>query len=427
MHFFSPTRRHALRAGIAGIALIAASSAFAATTVTVWCWDKNFNGATIKEAGDRYAKMHPDVTINVVDFAKADLEQKLQAQLASGATDGLPDIVLIEDYGAQKYLQSFPKAFVPLSDTGKVDYKGFAPYKVALATVAGKTYSLPFDSGVTGMFYRSDYLSDAGFKSDALQDITWDKLIEIGKAVEAKTGHKLLSLDINDVGILRIMMQSAGSWYFTGDGKLAISGNPVFKAALSSYAKVLQSGIYKPVSGWADYTGAFTSGGVASTVTGVWMTGTIKANKDQSGKWAIAPIPKLDGVDGATHASNLGGSSWYVLSSAKSKDAAIDFLAQVWGKDVDFYQKILIGQGALGSLMPAREGAAFKASDDFFGGAPVWQNFSNWLAKIPGVNYGIFTNEADAAVAAQLPALAKGGSVDDAIKAIDAQIKQQMQ
>ena len=77
--------------------------------------------------------------------------------------------------------------------------------------------------------------------------------------------------------------------------------------------------------------------------------------------------------------------------------------------------------------MAARDGDAYKASDPFFGGAPVWQNFSTWLAKIPAVNYGTFTNEADAAVAAQLPSLAKGGSVDDAIKAIDAQLKQQMQ
>jgi lactose/L-arabinose transport system substrate-binding protein len=232
---------------------------------------------------------------------------------------------------------------------------------------------------------------------------------------------------LNDVGLLRIMMQSAGSWYFTPDGKPAIKDSATFKAVLSAYAKIVQSGIYKPVSGWPEYTGGFTSGEVAATITGVWMTGTIKANADQAGKWAIAPIPKLDGVDGATHASNLGGSSWYVLSSAPNKPAAIDFLAQVWGKDSDFYQKILVGQGALGSFMAARDGDAYKASDAFFGGAPVWQNFSTWLGQIPGVNYGVFTNEADAAVAAQLPGLAKGGSVDEAIAAIDAQLVQQMQ
>jgi lactose/L-arabinose transport system substrate-binding protein len=421
------SRRGAIGIVAAGLSFLSFSVAQAASTVTVWCWDKNFNGATMKEAGDRYTKMHPEVTINIVDFAKADLEQKLQAQLASGTTDGLPDIVLIEDYGAQKYLQSFTSAFEPLSDTGAIDYKTFANYKVALATVGDKTYSLPFDSGVSGMFYRSDYLAEAGYKNEDLQDITWDKLIEIGKAVEAKTGHKMLDLDLSDVGLLRIMMQSAGSWYFTPDGKAAIKDSATFKAVLSAYAKIVQSNIYKPVSGWAEYTGGFTSGEVAAAITGVWMTGTIKANPDQAGKWAIAPIPKLDGVEGATHASNLGGSSWYVLASAPNKAPAVDFLAQVWGKDADFYQKILVNQGALGSFMAAREGAAYKASDPFFGGAAVWQNFSTWLGQIPGVNFGVFTNEADAAVAAQLPGLAKGGSVDEAIAAIDAQLTQQMQ
>src|SRR5262245_52056512 len=109
----------------AGFAVFAASAASAATTITVWCWDKNFNGATMAEAGARYTAAHPDVTLNIVDFAKADLEQKLQAQLASGSTDGPPDIVLIEDYGAQKYLQSFPGAFESLGD--KIDLSGMAP------------------------------------------------------------------------------------------------------------------------------------------------------------------------------------------------------------------------------------------------------------------------------------------------------------
>ncbi len=408
----------------AGVSMLAVSIA-SAGEVTIWCWDPNFNGATMKEAAARYTAAHPETTFNIVDFAKADLEQKLQAQLASGTTDGLPDIVLIEDYGAQKYLQSFPGAFEPL--TGKVDYSGFAPYKVELATVNGQSYSLPFDSGVTGFFYRSDYLKDAGYDAAALEDITWDRFIEIGMDVEAKTGHKLVSLDLNDAGLLRIMLQSAGAWYFTPDGQPAIADNATFKAALTSFANLLKSGVYKQASGWNEYLANFTSGDAAGAVTGVWMTGTIKAQADQAGKWSVAPIPKLDGVEGATHASNLGGSSWYVLASSAEKDEATDFLASVWGKDIDFYQKILVDQGALGSLLAARDGEAFKSSDAFFGGQTVWQNFSDWLGAIPGVNYGIFTNEADAAVIAQIPALKDGGDVDAAIAAIDAQVRQQTQ
>ncbi len=408
----------------AGIQLLTATTALA-TEITVWCWDPNFNGATMKEAAARYSAAHPDVTVNVVDFAKADLEQKLQAQLASGTTDGLPDIVLIEDYGAQKYLQSFPGAFEPLND--KIDYSTFANYKVDLATLDGKTYSLPFDSGVTGLFYRTDILEQAGYKADQLQDITWDQFIDIAKDVKAKTGHPMLGVDLNDAGAIRILLQSAGSWYFTPEGEVHIADNPVFKAALESYAKILTTPeIWKPVSGWNEYTGAFTGGDVASVFTGVWMTATIKA-ANMPNQWGVAPLPKLANVDGATHASNLGGSSWYVLSSSAEKDAATDFLASVWAKDVDFYQKILVDQGALGSLLAARDGAAYQATDPYFGGQPVWQNFTTWLAEIPGVNYGVFTNEADSAVAAQLPSIAKGGSIDEAIAAIDTQVQQMVQ
>jgi lactose/L-arabinose transport system substrate-binding protein len=403
---------------------VLAMTAAEAKDITVWCWDPNFNVATMKEAGAIYQKTHPDVNIKVVDFAKADVEAKLQTTLASGVTDSLPDIVLIEDYGAQKYIQSFPGAFASMNDV--VDYSKFAPYKVKLATVDGKTYSMPFDSGVAGFYYRKDYLEAAGFKPEDMQNLTWDKYIEIGKKVVEKTGHKMLGLDPNDAGLIRIMMQSGGQWYFNDKGELNVVGNEALKAALQTEGKLLASGISKPASGWSDWVGTFTSGDVASVITGVWITGTIKATKDQENKWGVAPLPKLD-IKGAVAASNLGGSSWYVINSSPQKAEAIDFLNSVFGKDVDFYQKILVNQGAVGSLMDARKGDAYGTADKFFGGEKIWQKFADWLAKVPSVNYGVFTNEVDSAVAAQLPAIGKGEDVDAALKAIEAQAKSSMQ
>jgi len=125
-------------------------------TITIWSWDPNFNIPIMKEAAERYSKDNPKVTFEIVDLAKADVEQKLHINLASGVTAGLPDIVLIEDYNAQKYLQSYPGAFADLTD--KIKFSDFANYKVGLMTLDGKVYGLPFDSGVSGLFYRTDYL-----------------------------------------------------------------------------------------------------------------------------------------------------------------------------------------------------------------------------------------------------------------------------
>ena len=142
----------------------------------------------------------------------------------------------------------------------------------------------------------------------------------------------------------------------------------------------------------------------------------------------MAPVPRLN-TPGSANASNWGGSSWYVLSSspADEKAAAIDFLKDTWAGDGDFYQAILSNTGAVGTWLHAREGAAYQANDDFFGGQPIWQDFATWLSQVPDVDYGIFTSEVDSAISAQLPAIAQGGDIDAAIEAINAQAAQATQ
>lgn len=417
------TRGWCIAAGAAltGAGLLASAQA-GAVEVTVWCWDPNFNGATMQEAGERFTAAHPDFELNIVDFSREDLEQKLQAQLASGVTDGLPDIVLIEDYSAQKFLLSYPGSFEPLDD--KIDMSRFAAYKVELASLGGQAYSVPFDSGVTGWFYRTDILAEAGYQPEDLQDVTWDDVFEIGDKVLEVTGHPLLSIRVDSGADTRHMLQSAGDWYFTPEGEPNFVDNPVFAESLEVFGHLLRSDIAKNVSGWTEYTGAFVSGEVASVVSGVWMTATVKSNPEFAGLWGVAPVPRLAGIENSINASNTGGSSWYVLNSAPEKETAIQFLNDIWASDVDFYQKILVDQGALGSLLDARNGPAFQASDEFFGGQPVWQNFSDWLQEIPAVNYGIFTYEAIDALEAQVPALMAGEPTEEIVQRIDAEVRQ---
>ncbi|NMA99715.1 MAG: sugar ABC transporter substrate-binding protein [Phyllobacteriaceae bacterium] len=412
-----------LALAFAGISLTSVS--VAAGELTIWCWDPNFNIAAMADATARYTAANPDTTFAINNVTQDEINQKLQTQLLAGVSDGLPDIVLIQDDNIQRFLQSFPGAFVPLSDS--IDMTKFADYKVAAATYEGKSYSLPFDSGVTGLFYRADYLEEAGYTPADVQDITWDRLIEIGKDVLDKTDKQLIGMDFNDDGQIIMMMQSTGSWYLTEGNEPNILDNPALRESLEVFQEMSQAGLLKPVSDWTSYTGSFTSGDVATVPQGVWITGTIKSMPDQAGQWRVAPLPKLNDVEGATHYSNNGGSSWYVLSSSQNQEEAIDFLKTVWAEDVDFYQGILVNQGAVGSLLAAREGDAYKASDDFFSGEPVWQNFSDWLSQVPAVDYGTFTPEARLAVRAQLPNIANGGNIDDALKAIDAQLRQQMQ
>ncbi len=394
--------------------------------VTIWAWDPNFNVAIMEEASDRYLADHLDakVSFKIVDFSKEDVEQKLLTNLASGVTKSLPDIVLIEDYKAQSFLRAFPGSFEPLTD--KIDYSKFAPYKVALGSVGKDHFSLPFDTGVTGLFYRSDILTEAGYSAADLENITWDRYIEIGKDVKTKTGKYMLTLEVNSGNTLRWLMHSANAWFFDHEGKLAIKDNAALEAVLDLYVKLQDSGMSRPANDWADWVSGVTDGHVASMVSGVWFIGTIKSMK-QPGQWAIAPIPRISNLPGASNASNWGGSSWYVLATSKEKKEAIDFLEHVYANDLEFYDQILVNNGAVGSFLPSQQSTAYSVEDPYFGGQKIFADFAKWSAQIPAIDFGMYSYEVSDALVAQVPMVLQGGSIKDAISAAEAQASVQMQ
>ncbi len=392
--------------------------------LTIWAWDPNFNIAIMDEAKEIYLKDNPKVEFEIVDIAKGSLEQKLHVNLASGVTDGLPDITLIEDYNAQKYLQSYPGSFADL--TGKIKHDDFINYKVALMTLDGKVYGVPFDTGASGFFYRTDYLKQAGYEAQDLNDLTWAQFIEIGKTVKEKTGKAMLPFGLDDGGLMRIMLQSAGKWYFDDDGSINLTNNAAVKEAVETYKAIVDADIIKPTNGWNEWVASFNNGDSASVVTGIWIIGSIKAENSQSGKWGVAPTPRLN-IGGSKNASNLGGSSWYVIENSKNKDVAIDFLNKIYAGDNDFYQKILGDKGAVGSYQPAQAGTAYAKEDAFFGNQKIYVDFSAWMKDIPSVNYGLHTYEADAAIFNVMPDVYAGNlSIEDALKKAEEHLKNQI-
>ncbi|MCI1990489.1 MAG: extracellular solute-binding protein, partial [Oscillospiraceae bacterium] len=311
----------------------AASSSAGSTAkkLTIWAWDDTFNVKAANEAKAAYAKIDPDVSVNVVSMAQNDIVAKLNTAFESGNVDGMPNIVLIEDYRIQNYLKSYPDALSDLSDVTKPEK--FMAYKLKTMTQDGKVYGVPFDSGVACVFYRTDLIQKAGYKDADMQDLTWDKFIEIGKAVKAKTGKAMLSVDPSDLGLIRMMMQSAGKWYVDASGKADIAGNAALKEALTIYKKMQTEGITVTASGWDAGVAAVNGAKVATAVNGCWYASSIKKASDQSGKWAVASFPKMTNVANSVNATNCGGASWYVIDKVPGKDTAKDFLSKTFASD----------------------------------------------------------------------------------------------
>src|SRR5690625_1999030 len=356
-------------------------------TITAWAWDQVFNVTALETAGEYYDG-DEEFELKVIENAQDDIIQKLNAGLSSGTTSGLPNIVLIEDYRAQSFLQAYPDAFFALDDYFDVD--DFADYKIETTSYDGKQYGVPFDTGVSGLYVRTDYLDEAGYTVEDLTNITWQEYIEIGKDIKEATGKDMVTLDPNDLGQIRMMIQTVGSWYVEEDGSTpAIADNEALREAFEVYKGMMDADIVKLNSDWSQFVGAFNRGDVASIPTGNWITASVKSEESQSRDWAVVQIPRLS-MDGSVNATNLGGSSWYVLN-IDGKEKAADLLDNTFGANVELYEELVAELGAIGTYIPAIESDAYKAEDDLFGVQSIVADFSSWVDEIPSVNYGIHT------------------------------------
>ncbi len=399
--------------------------------LTVWCWDPNFNVYAMKQAAAVYNKTHPKVTIEIVDMAQ-DIEAKIISGLQAGGA-GLPDIALFQDFRIEQFLHDYPKAFVDLKAAG-VDYSKFAAYKVGPMTVGDHVYGIPFDTGSTGLWLRTDYMKAAGLNPDDYmgKDLTWSDVIKLGETVKAKTGKPLLAYQSDNFDMLRIVVQSTGGQFFKPDGSLDLH-SLAFEKSLALFKELNDKGLLYPVVGWSDWINAINSDKSAGFLNAIWMVGSVKSRPANAGKYMIIPTPRIEGVPGAANASNNGGSSWYVFSSSPNKARAVDFLKSVWATDTPdneaFYNEILKGAGAMGTFLPCQTGSNYTAPDDFFyKSQPIYKDFAAWMKDVPVLRYTPnYVPMRDAVAHATLGYFqGKYKTIDETISAAEAEYKQVM-
>ncbi len=393
--------------------------------ITIWAWDEAFNIKAANEAKAIYAEINPDVEVEVVTMAQNDIVQKLNTSLSAGSYEGLPEIVLIEDYRANGYLTAFGSEFADLSDVASPD--DFAAFKTGVNQIDGKMYGIPFDSGVAAVFYRLDLVEEAGYTEADMQELTWDKYIEIGQAIKEKTGKHLLTLDPSDLGQIRMMLQSAGAWYTDENGNVDVADNQALKDAINTYLKLVNSGVSKEATGWDQFVGAFNNGDVASVPTGCWISPSVKSAADQSGLWRVAPFPKMAENSNSVNASSIGGAGWYVLANVGNTEIAKDFLKNTFASDIDLMNQLAVDINLVSTLNAAATAENYTKGVEYYGGQEVFGDLAAWQNNVPSVNYGQDTYEIEAMMAEAVQKIKEGEDMqkvlDDYQKQIEAAVK----
>ncbi|WP_227000861.1 ABC transporter substrate-binding protein [Protaetiibacter intestinalis] len=382
-------------------------------TLTVWAWDPAFNIYAMQEAEKIYQQDHPDFKLDIVETPWDDLQTKLTTLAQSQEYGELPDIFLVQNNAFQKNVINYPDLFSDFSDSD-VDFSEFPDAVNAYSTVDGVNYGLPFDSGTAIQALRTDVIGEAGYTIDDFTDITWDTFLAQAEDVLAKTGKPLLSGQAGSSDQIMMMLQSAGASLFDADGKPTISGNEALEKSIDTYIQLVDAGVFTEVNSWDEYVGSFVNGSVAGTINGVWISGSIQTAEDQSGKWAVTNLPKLDGVSGATNYSANGGSSWAVSSNA-NVELAQDFLASTFAGSTELFDTILPSSGAVANWIPAGDSDVYSQPVEFFGGQAIYADVVRFGASVPSNNTGVYYYEARDAVSAAITKIIGGADMKTAL------------
>jgi ABC-type sugar transport system, periplasmic component len=384
-------------------------------TLTIWGWDPSFTFVSLEEAARVYQEINPDFKLNLVEMTWDDVQAKITTSASAGELGTLPDVLLLQDNAYQKNVMSYPELFEDLTDCG-VNFDEFSPGKISFSTIDDRHYGIPFDNGTSVACYRTDILEEAGFTIDDFTDITWSQYIENGKKVLEATGKPLMATPSKSADLLLEMMRSAGASMFNEEGIVNLDNNEVINEAATFYKEMLDTGILRAVNDWNGYIESFTRGDVAGTINGCWILASVQIAEDQSGKWAITNIPRLEKAPNATNYTNNGGSTWGVNAASPKKELATDFLKNTFAGSKEMYDNILPATGCLSTWLPAGDTDVYAQPVEFYAGDAIYQKIVDYAGKVPTSVNGKYYYEAADALATALSNIENGGDIASELK-----------
>lgn len=261
-----------------------------------------------------FNKKYPDIKVN---HQAVDIDAKLQNTLITG-TD-VPDGVFLDDAkvgGYADYLWD-------LSDVLKPYQADIAPQKVAVNTVGGGIYGVPFDLDPGLLFYNAAALKAAGIDPATIK--TYDDLTAAAKAYQKyKPGSKPIHLEQSAfLGQLQLEMFASQLSTSLADpsGKLRLN-SPEYSQILTWLSTVQKDGLGTR----AEYLspsdiGALESGDQVFYPWAVWFDFAPQQQLTKTkGDWRAMALPAWKA--GGARSGAMGGSSFVLPKAGKNSQLA---------------------------------------------------------------------------------------------------------
>ncbi|MEI5527130.1 ABC transporter substrate-binding protein [Streptomyces brasiliscabiei] len=278
----------------------------------------------IQSALDRWNKLHPKEKVTYIQLpTDPDSQRQQMIQNAETKSDAYTllylDVVWTSEFAAHQWIDKLPEKDFPLGrmlkpvvETGK--------YRDGL-------YSVPVGTDGGLLYYRTDLLKKAGITeppatwAEMKADCAKVRKLPEGKGMSCYAGQlqKYEGLTVN----FSEAVNSAGGTVTDADGTPDVD-TPEAKKGLDFLVDSLKDGTI-PKAGITyqeeDGRQAFQDGKLIFHRNWPYVY-ALAGKSDLKGKYAVAPLPGLNG----TGSSSLGGHNLALSSYAKNKATALDFI-----------------------------------------------------------------------------------------------------
>ena len=299
------------------------------TKITIVTWDANTTPYLTAQK-EAYEASHPGVTIEYIDVASQEYDEKAGSMLAANDTS---DIFMVKDIPAllNWYNAGYCMDLGEYITAKNFDLSGYVGMDAYYA-FDGKQVALPFRSDFEVLFYNKD-LFDAANVEYPTNEMTWEQYKEKAIALTDSANniygthyHTWLSTAVNysvadGVNTLVDGEYSDLAYFYQLVLDLEDAG------ACMSFPELKASGLH--------YSGAFGNGNIAMMPMGYWYVSTLAQNI-ASGEyavknWGITALPVKEGVAYGSTFGNLTGCM--INEKSANKDAAWDYVAWLCGEE----------------------------------------------------------------------------------------------
>ncbi|MDR3336520.1 MAG: maltose ABC transporter substrate-binding protein [Treponema sp.] len=279
--------------------------------LTVW---ESTNGPDefIRQAGEAYAKLHPNVTIKFVNVELGDSHTQIALDGPAGVG---PDLFAGPHDTLGELVTNGHVLPTANPDAVKAQILGAC---LTATTYSGKQYGYPLSAETYALMYNKDLISDNEVPK------SWEQMATFAKSFN-KSGKYPIVMDVGNAYYVIQFTSGGGNRLFGPSGIDTTKSNLNSPAAVTGM-KFFQS--LRPIlnvpAGDINTSvcdGAFAAGNAAIHISGPW---NVKPFTDAGINLGIAPLPSLPGE--STPAPSFSGTRvMFVSAYSKHPDEANDF------------------------------------------------------------------------------------------------------